>query len=112
MNELINTFYDCFKKLDADGMIACYHDEIIFKDPAFGTLKGDRAKAMWQMLCASQKGKDFTVEVSQVLADEKAGKAHWEAKYTFSKTGRKSPQQNRCRISIQRWTDYSACRYI
>ena len=29
-------------------MISCYHDNIIFSDPAFGELKGDDAKAMWQ----------------------------------------------------------------
>ncbi len=41
------------------------------------------------MLCESQKGKDFRVVFSNIEADERNGNAHWEAFYTFSKTGRK-----------------------
>ena len=44
---------------------------------------------MWLMLCASQKGKGFSVEFSDVKSNENNGSAHWEAYYTFSKTGRK-----------------------
>ena len=44
---------------------------------------------MWQMLCASQKGKDFKVVASGIEANDTKGSAHWEAFYTFSKTGRK-----------------------
>lgn len=89
MNDLIYNFYSAFSKLEADNMIACYHNDIVFKDPAFGVLKGDRAKAMWQMLCESQKGKDFIVTFSDVKMDDNCGSAHWEAHYTFTKTGRK-----------------------
>ncbi len=89
MKNSIETFYKAFSRLEADKMIACYHDDIIFEDPAFGILEGDRAKAMWQMLCESQKGKDFKVIFSNIEANEKEGSAHWEAFYTFSKTGRK-----------------------
>ena len=89
MVELIEKFYDAFTNLDADKMASCYHDDIVFEDPAFGTLKGERAKAMWQMLCESQKGKDFIVVSSNIDANKVNGSAHWEAYYTFSKTGRK-----------------------
>ena len=89
MKTVIETFYKAFKNLDADEMVACYHDDIIFEDPAFGVLKGARAMAMWQMLCTSQKGKDFKVVFSNIEGNENKGKAHWEAYYTFSKTGRK-----------------------
>lgn len=41
------------------------------------------------MLCSSQKGKDFKVVFSDIEANENKGTAHWEAFYTFSKTGRK-----------------------
>lgn len=70
-------------------MIECYHDDIIFEDPAFGILKGEEAKNMWRMLCKTQKGKDFKVMYSNIEYFSEVGKAHWEAFYTFSKTGRK-----------------------
>lgn len=89
MTNTIETFYKAFNNLDADTMCSCYHDDIEFEDPAFGVLKGDRAKAMWQMLCESQKGKKFKVEVSNIKVDSHTGSAHWEAFYNFSKTGRK-----------------------
>jgi len=87
--ELINEFYQAFSRLDAEAMASCYHKGVVFQDPAFGTLKGQRASNMWRMLCQSQKGKDFTVEFSDVKASDQGGSAHWEAKYTFSQTGRK-----------------------
>jgi len=86
--KLIANFYSAFEHLDAERMIACYHDEVIFEDPAFGELRGHRARNMWRMLCESQKGKDFKVSYSDISADEEKGTAHWEARYTFSKTGR------------------------
>ncbi|MBV7268001.1 nuclear transport factor 2 family protein [Winogradskyella luteola] len=88
MKNIIINFYKAFNDLDANTMTSYYHDDIIFEDPAFGVLKGIRAKAMWQMLCESQNGKDFKIEVSNIEANENEGSAHWEAFYTFSKTGR------------------------
>ncbi|BAO77174.1 nuclear transport factor 2 family protein [Winogradskyella sp. PG-2] len=89
MEELIHKFYNAFENLDADTMCACYHDDIHFEDPAFGVLKGEKAKAMWQMLCASQKGKNFKVISSNINTNDTNGSPHWEAFYMFSKTGRK-----------------------
>ena len=89
MKSVIENFYRAFENLDAEGMVACYHNNVIFEDPAFGILHGDKAKNMWRMLCASQKGKDFYVATSNISFENKIGKAHWEAKYTFGKTGRK-----------------------
>lgn len=82
--EIITQFYSAFQNLDAEGMVNCYHQEVIFQDPAFGKLKGQDAKDMWRMLCESQKGKDFQVTFSEVTNNT----AYWEAKYVFSKTGR------------------------
>ena len=89
METVIETFYKAFSALDAETMVACYHADIVFHDPAFGTLHGETAKNMWRMLCGSQKGKDFKIVFSDVVSDGSMGKAHWEAFYTFSKTGRK-----------------------
>lgn len=85
MKHLITDFYQAFHQLDANKMTSYYHKDIVFKDPAFGILRGKEANTMWQMLCASQKGKDFKVEASNITDNS----AHWEAHYTFSKTGRK-----------------------
>jgi len=88
MNQIIETFYSAFKNQDAESMIACYHDDIVFEDPAFGVLEGDHAKNMWRMLIASQKGKDFKIEYSDINSKDDIGNAKWEARYNFSKTVR------------------------
>ncbi len=89
MKSVIEKFYQAFEELDAESMIECYHNEIIFEDPAFGVLKGEKAKNMWRMLCDSQKGKEFKVKASKIEYNNLKGTAHWEAYYIFSKTGRK-----------------------
>lgn len=88
MEQVIRHFYESFQNLNGDEMALCYHDAIEFQDPAFGSLHGERAKNMWRMLCDSQKGKNFKVIFSEIEADSEQGSAHWEAFYTFSKTGR------------------------
>lgn len=85
--ELLERFYQSFQKRDADGMAACYHQDVEFSDPVFPDLKGDRARGMWQMLC--ERGKDLELEFSGISADDTSGKAHWEARYTFGATGNK-----------------------
>jgi ketosteroid isomerase-like protein len=82
---LIEQFYTAFAKADAEGMVACYHKDIEFEDPAFGPLKGNDARNMWRMLV----NPGLKLEFSKVQADEHTGSAHWEAHYIFSKTGNK-----------------------
>ncbi len=84
---LITRFYTAFQARDAAGMAACYHPEIRFSDAAFPDLHGNEAGAMWAMLCA--RGKDLRLEFSKVEANDSTGSAHWDAYYTFAKTGRK-----------------------
>lgn len=83
---LIETFYTSFQQRDAEGMVACYHPEVRFSDPVFHELEGPRACAMWRMLCA--RAKDLDITFSDVTADDTRGSAHWEARYTFTATGR------------------------
>lgn len=85
--ELIKTFYTCFQQRNPAGMTACYHPEIVFSDPVFQTLKGERAIAMWHMLVG--RSKDMEISFGAIQADEQQGSAHWEASYTYSATGRK-----------------------
>ena len=89
MASIIKTFYEAFDRLDWQTMTNCYHRDITFQDPAFGQLKGERAKLMWRMLCESQQGQDFNIQFSNITENETSASAQWEAHYTFSKTGRK-----------------------
>ncbi len=85
--ELIKKFYTSFQQRDPDGMTACYDPEIVFSDPVFPNLKGERAIAMWHMLLG--RSKDIEVTFRDIQADEQSGIAYWEARYTYSATGRK-----------------------
>jgi hypothetical protein len=42
---------------------------------------------MWRML--AERGKDLEVSVRDIRADDNTGSAHWDARYTYSATGRK-----------------------
>jgi len=79
--QLIEKFYASFQSHNADGMCACYHPDVTFSDPAFGTLHGVQAASMWRMLVG--RSKDLQITFSNVQADDSRGSAHWEAKYSF-----------------------------
>ena len=79
---LITRFYQAFQCLDAEAMVACYSDDVVFSDPVFGTLRGHDAGDMWRML--TTRAKDFTLTFDDVRSDG----AHWVATYLFSQTGR------------------------
>ena len=86
--QLISSFYTAFQNLDHKKMNACYSDDIVFFDPAFGLLKGDEAKAMWEMLC--KNARDFSLVFGNIAAlDHEYYTCDWVATYTFSKTGRR-----------------------
>ncbi len=85
--EIASGFYSAFAKADAETMISFYDDKIEFEDPAFGKLKGNDAKMMWQMLIERSRG---NLKVSHQLneSSETIAKVNWTAVYPFSKTGR------------------------
>jgi len=84
--KLINDFYSAFKRRNAVEMAACYTADVNFSDPAFPALRGEEVGAMWSMLC--DRGKDLVITFGGVEADDRTGRAHWEARYTFTATGR------------------------
>ena len=98
---IIEKFYQALTELDAEKMAACYHDDIVFEDPAFGELKGTHAGNMWRMLLKGRNNKGFKVIYSDIKLDETSGSAHWEAFYVFSKTGRKVHNIIDARFKIQ-----------
>lgn len=85
--QLIQKFYTAFAAGDAEGMAACYTNDVKFCDPAFGPLKGDDAKNMWRMLLKNNTG--IKITASDIDADEITGSAKWVAVYIFSRTGRR-----------------------
>lgn len=82
---LIEHLYASFRKRDGAAMAACYLPDATFKDPVFD-LRGPEVPDMWAMFC--ERGGDLTLEWRDVRADDTAGSAHWEPRYTFSVTGR------------------------
>jgi ketosteroid isomerase-like protein len=82
---LIERFYGAFARRDAVAMAACYAPDATFADPVFD-LRGSEVGAMWSMLCA--RGRDLRIEAGGIAADDRQGRAHWEARYTFAATGR------------------------
>lgn len=84
---LIKQFYTCFKNKDYKGMQNCYADNAVFNDAVFKNLNAKEVKAMWQMLISS--GKNMRIEFKDIKAINNTVTAHWDAYYTFSKTGNK-----------------------
>ena len=86
--ELITKFYDSFAKGDIESMIDCYHDDIVFQDPAFGTLKGEMAKNMWRMLLTRREA-TTKITCTQVTETTEGGTAQWVASYIYGPKKRK-----------------------
>lgn len=91
-NELtLQRFYTAFSHLDGAGMAQCYAPDATFEDEVFSLRGARQAGGMWQMLCEATRNKgrdDWRLEFSGVQADAAQGRAHWEARYRFSATGR------------------------
>lgn len=96
---VIRQFYHSFDSLDPENMISYYHPDIVFRDPAFGELRGVEVGNMWRMLCQSQNKNTFSVKAFNVKSDGDIASADWEAKYIFSKT--KRPVHNKVSASFE-----------
>ena len=90
--QTLERFYRAFAALDSATMRSCYAPDVQFQDEVF-TLKGrDEVAGMWDMLCSATRAKglaDWKLEYSGIEADDQVGRAHWDAHYLFSATGRK-----------------------
>jgi ketosteroid isomerase-like protein len=89
--QTLEDFYSAFARLDPDAMGACYADDATFVDEVF-TLRGKPEVAgMWRMLCEATRatGADvWKLQYREVQATSAYGRAHWDAHYRFSATGR------------------------
>ena len=89
--QTIARLYAAFAALDADTMAGCYADDVQFDDEVFSLYGKEQTMGMWRMLCQSiqSTGREvWQLEVSDIDADDRSGRAHWEAQYRFSATGR------------------------
>jgi len=72
-------------------MAALYAPDARFEDPVFALDGREAVMAMWSMLCETVKAKSrdvWSLDASAIRADAHEGRAHWEARYRFSATGR------------------------
>lgn len=97
--DTIKRLYDALGRHDGDGAAACYADDAVFEDPAFGRLEGGAVKDMWRMLC--ERSDDLEVDLIEHGADGGEGWAHWSASYTFGATGRTVVNDIRSRFRFE-----------
>jgi ketosteroid isomerase-like protein len=83
---LVRKFYTAFQQKDFLTMQSCYHPQATFSDPVFPNLSSTEVKAMWQMLLSASK--DLRVTFDNIVVKDNSATCHWEAWYTFSRTGR------------------------
>ena len=95
-HDLVNRFYTALAQRDGEAMAACYHDDIVFTDPAFGALKGKDAGDMWRMLCSSDTDLSVTHEVGATT--DTSAEVSWVAEYTFTASGR--PVRNEVKATM------------
>lgn len=84
--QLIEEFFAGMAARDARIMSSCYHPDIVFSDPIFGTLIGQNAVDMWHMLLHSAT--DLDIQFSNIRADAESGSAAWVARYGYGRRKR------------------------
>lgn len=87
----LDDFYAAFARLDADAMAACYAPDAQFDDEVFSLRGHEQVGGMWRMLCEATQAKNrdaWMLACSGIEADDATGRAHWEADYRFSASGR------------------------
>jgi hypothetical protein len=89
--DTIQRLYQAFARLDAETMAGCYAPDARFDDEAFSLRGAREVGGMWRMLCEATRAKGADVwklSWRDVQADGSTGRAHWDAHYRFSTTGR------------------------
>ena len=68
-------------------MLHCYHTDVVFEDPAFGELKGEKAHNMWRMLLSNPEA-NTKIKITHIQQTENQVVCHWTADYIFGKKKR------------------------
>jgi len=98
--ELIKKFYENFGNNQIEPMLACYHSEATFEDPAFGKLNTAQTLAMWRMLL-ERSGGNIKIQISETKADGNNGETVWVAEYVFAQTKRKVVNRIKARFEFK-----------
>lgn len=96
---VLDRFYGALAAHDPATMADCYADDARFSDPVFPDLDAAGARAMWRMLLTA--GTDLRVTFHVVHEDEHSGVCEWEARYTFSRTGRRVINRIRSEFTLR-----------
>lgn len=83
--QIASEFYTAFAAANPEGMLSLYDPNITFSDPVFGILKAEQVFAMWRMLV--RPGVDIHFSKPKVSGNQVT--VAWEARYTYTPTGRK-----------------------
>lgn len=83
---LLERFYTGLQNADIDEVRACYAPDVVYSDPVFGELRGERAVAMWHMFFSREDPPQVTF--GDLQADDTVGSGRWDARYVFSQSGR------------------------
>ena len=98
--QIIENFYKSFAAGDYQGMIKHYHADVVFNDPAFGTLSAKKAIKMWEMLLSNKEAAP-QISFSNIKADNTQGSVDWKAEYFFGPKKRKVVNQIHANFSFQ-----------
>jgi limonene-1,2-epoxide hydrolase len=104
--DILDRFYTGLQRSDIAAIRACYAPDVVYSDPVFAELHGDRAVAMWDMFF--HRDDPLGVTFSDLWADDTTGSGRWEARYVFAKSGREVRNiiTSRFRIADDRITEH------
>ncbi|MEZ5173735.1 MAG: nuclear transport factor 2 family protein [Bacteroidia bacterium] len=105
--EIASEFYKAFAAANPEGMLHLYDPNITFSDPVFGILKAEQVFAMWRMLV--RPGVDIRFSEPKVSGDRVI--VAWEARYTYTPTGRKVLNKVKAAMTIKDGKNYRASRH-
>ena len=81
---LIEKLYSAFRDGDPGAAASCYTVDAHFQDIAFSLNGRVSIRQMWRLVLSRR----VEVTFDSLAADDRQGKGHWVAHYTFSDTGR------------------------
>ncbi|MCB0795707.1 MAG: nuclear transport factor 2 family protein [Flavobacteriales bacterium] len=96
---VVHRFYTALREHDWRVMNTCYHADARFHDPVFGDLDVHGVRAMWELLLA--RGTDLQLSYQVEHEDGQGAVVAWEARYTFTRTGRKVVNKARTVMTVR-----------
>lgn len=85
--EVIQSYFKHLQARNAASLWQCYASNIVYSDPVYGWMEGDKVKARWEYFCAHADALQLTWGAVTVLDDEYFT-CEWTAQYTQRETGR------------------------